>query len=682
MTGLLLVLSGLGLAWLGARSADREAADLDRRLDTTASNAAVLMADQFERAVAADLQLAAVPAFARFYQAPGSLDAKVRANGPDVRDAQNALAFIENLFPGAVSEACFIDLATGVEIARVVDGDVAPVSELSPDETGAVFFAPTSEQPIGVPYQSVPYESEDTGQWVTATATVVEVDDQRKALVHFETSIESLRQLALTASDDAVRVIDAVSGTVVIDNHTAQDNGMALGLPDDNTFVGESVRWTDSGNTTIDGDRMAYAVVPDARTLKANNANDWYVAASAPAVATGLTAAVSPLVVAMLALGLPLLLLAVVGYIRSSRRSRAQRVAVQEDRDLLEARMTEMTGALDLAASGDLAVQLDVDFGDERMTAMARAFDRTLAHLRTLVSQAQESSMQLSQAAGELRATATQQASSASEQSAAVTETSTTIEELAATAAQIADTAGSVATSAQQTMRFTEDGLSAVRDSVAAMDRLSGKVEFIAASSAGLGEKVGEIGRILSLIDELSEQTNLLALNAAIEAARAGEHGRGFAVVAAEVRKLAERAQQSTAQIQALVTEIQAHTRSTVLASEEGAREAHQGSSVAQLAADALDRIAGQVDDTTTAVEEISIATQQQRSASEQVVSAMAQVSEVTRQYAVGSRQAASAAQDIAAMADSLDAAIATFRTDESQEQASRPASMAETSHA
>ena len=86
----------------------------------------------------------------------------------------------------------------------------------------------------------------------------------------------------------------------------------------------------------------------------------------------------------------------------------------------------------------------------------------------------------------------------------------------------------------------------------------------------GLGDKIGEVGRILVLIDELSEQTNLLALNAAIEAARAGEHGRGFAVVASEVRKLAERAQASTGQIQSIVTEIQAHARSTVLASSRG----------------------------------------------------------------------------------------------------------------
>jgi methyl-accepting chemotaxis protein len=171
------------------------------------------------------------------------------------------------------------------------------------------------------------------------------------------------------------------------------------------------------------------------------------------------------------------------------------------------------------------------------------------------------------------------------------------------------------------------------------MATIADRVDSIATRRLSLGEMSHEIGRILDVIDDLADQTNLLALNAAIEAARAGEHGRGFAVVASEVRKLAERSQESAGQIQAIVAQIQSETHSTIIASEEGAKQVREGTSLARGVVDALERISGMVDETTTAAKEISIATQQQRSASDQVVSAMTSVSDVSRQYAVGSRR-------------------------------------------
>ncbi len=349
----------------------------------------------------------------------------------------------------------------------------------------------------------------------------------------------------------------------------------------------------------------------------------------------------------------------------------------------LAARVVELTDRLERAAAGDLtALTEPTAAGEPRDTprafdgldaldgagsartvaVLAASVDGALASLRSLVEQVRSSGTQIAASAGELLTSAQDHAASATAQSSAVAETSATIEQLAATAAQIADTAEAVARYAAETLRHAEEGRIAVGASVRAMDQIADRVDAIAGRALSLGEKTQEIGRILEVIDDLTDQTNLLALNAAIEAARAGEHGKGFAVVAAEVRKLAERAQESTGQIQTIVAQIQTETHSTILATEEGSKDVRTGAALARDVVDALERISGMVDETTTAAKEISIATQQQRSASEQVVAAMTQVSEVSRQYAVGSKASATAAAALDALSRDLSASIEQFQ--------------------
>ncbi len=136
-----------------------------------------------------------------------------------------------------------------------------------------------------------------------------------------------------------------------------------------------------------------------------------------------------------------------------------------------------------------------------------------------------------------------------------------------------------------------EVGAAAVERTMAGMERIRAAVDRTSVVIDKLSGRAEQIGRILTVIEEVTDQTSLLALNAAILAAQAGENGRGFAVVADEIQSLAERTASSTKEIGELVANVQAESRDAVESIREGTASVDEGVRLSSGTRDALAQI-------------------------------------------------------------------------------------------
>jgi methyl-accepting chemotaxis protein len=194
-----------------------------------------------------------------------------------------------------------------------------------------------------------------------------------------------------------------------------------------------------------------------------------------------------------------------------------------------------------------------------------------------------------------------------------ITQVSAAMQEMVSTSDEIASNTSDTDQSAREAARLADTGQATVSAAVQSVSRLAEQVQEGSLRVQRLEQESGEIGSVLEVIQSIAEQTNLLALNAAIEAARAGEAGRGFSVVADEVRGLAKRVQDSTVDIERIVSNLQSGAAGAVVDMSKARQLAEEASEQGGKSGSALSEILAAVNRIVDMTTQVASATEQQR---------------------------------------------------------------------
>jgi methyl-accepting chemotaxis protein len=330
---------------------------------------------------------------------------------------------------------------------------------------------------------------------------------------------------------------------------------------------------------------------------------------------------------------------------------------------LIAPRIARGTAALERLAQRDLTVSVPV-MGTDEIGRLGVALNRCTEEIRSVIQSVASSADTLAAATTQITAQATQSAANTRNQSAKTSQIAAAAEELTVTIGEISRNSESAAGSSRISAKTATEGGTVMRSAAQTMERIAAASSSVSEKMSSLALRSEEIGKVISVIQEISEQTNLLALNAAIESARAGEHGRGFAVVAGEVRRLAERTRSATEEIGGTIHSIQEETRQTLDVMRQSETAVQSGIAETTDARKNLDSIIESSKDVEQQVQLIATAATEQTSAAGEISHSAGEISQLAEQSTRGAEQAVEALNNLTSLASTLDNLVRQFRID------------------
>jgi len=316
---------------------------------------------------------------------------------------------------------------------------------------------------------------------------------------------------------------------------------------------------------------------------------------------------------------------------------------------------------MDKVAAGDMTVSYKVQSRDE-LGELGDVFNDTVVKIHDLIERVGHTVTEVERQADRVEVVSGESNQAVAGQRSQIEQVATAMNEMSATAQEVARSAAAAVGSAQSVNDETVNGRELVDSQVGSIQRLASGIDQSVAVINQLAADSASISRVLEVIKGIAEQTNLLALNAAIEAARAGEQGRGFAVVADEVRTLAKRTQQSTEEIEQMISKLQGGVAATVKAMSGSHKMADDTVSQSSKVQQALENILGAVGMIVDQNQQIAAAAEQQTAVAHDIDQNIVAINEAGERTAEGSSQTEQASRELSDHVSRLKQMISSFR--------------------
>lgn len=312
-------------------------------------------------------------------------------------------------------------------------------------------------------------------------------------------------------------------------------------------------------------------------------------------------------------------------------------------------------------AGGDMTVSFVAHSRDD-LGELGQVFNGTVARIHELIERVGHTVSQVELQAGQVQAVSAHSNQAVSGQRSQIEQVATAMNQMSSTAQEVARSAAAAVSSAHSVNDETVSGRGLVQSQQGSIASLASEIEASVQVINQLATDSQSISGVLEVIKSIAEQTNLLALNAAIEAARAGEQGRGFAVVADEVRTLARRTQQSTEEIEQMISRLHSGVGAAVKVM--GTSHAMANGTVGQSekVQQALENILGAVGMIVDQNQQIAAAVEQQTAVAHDIDQNIVAINRAGEHAAEGAHQTETASRLLSVQVVELKQLIGAFR--------------------